>query len=340
MKRAARAFMLLAGVGLAGGGLAVWVALGRLAPVDETATTARPFTVARGQGLRQVANALEGEGLVRDANAIVLLSRLRGPGTVVKAGEYEISPTWTANQVLDHLVAGRVRTYTTVLPEGRRATEVADSLARAGLADRDAFLDVVYDAEFVKSLGVPAANLEGYLYPETYRLAKGMAPEDLARLLVDHFEIAWQQVEPAAKDVPLSKHEIVTLASIVEKETAAPEERPVIAAVFLNRLRRGMRLETDPTVIYGIEDFDGNLRKKHLLDSNNPYNTYRIFGLPPGPIANPGVQALQAVVNPADSDYLYFVSKNDGTHHFSKTYREHVNAVNRYQKRGRRSPKR
>ena len=339
MKRAALGLALLAVVGLAGGGLAVWVALGRLEPVDAAATTALPFTVVRGQGLRQVANALEHEGLVRDADAIVLLSRLWGPGAVVKAGEYEISPAWSGRQVLEHLVAGRVRTYPIVLPEGRRATEIADSLARAGLADRDAFLAVVYDPAFAASLGVQAASLEGYLYPETYRIPRDMPPEDLVRLLVDHFEAAWRQIAPQAKDLPLSKQQIVTLASIVEKETAEPSERPLIAAVFLNRLQRGMRLETDPTVIYGIADFDGNLRKKHLLDESNPYNTYKIVGLPPGPIANPGIQALQAVVEPAESDYLYFVSKNDGTHYFSKTYREHVNAVNRYQKHRRRSPK-
>jgi UPF0755 protein len=125
----------------------------------------------------------------------------------------------------------------------------------------------------------------------------------------------------------------VTLASIVEKETAVPEERPLIAAVFRNRLRRQMRLETDPTVIYGIEDFDGNLRRIHLEDETNPYNTYRIPGLPPGPIASPGGDALRAVVRPAESDYLFFVSRGDGTHQFSRTYREHVGAVDRFQRR-------
>jgi len=127
--------------------------------------------------------------------------------------------------------------------------------------------------------------------------------------------------------------EVVTLASIVEKETAAPEERSLIASVFRNRLKRGMRLETDPTVIYGIPDFDGNLRRRDLEDTANPYNTYQIPGLPPGPIANPGADALRAVVNPAESEYLFFVSRNDGTHVFSKTYAEHVRAVDQYQRK-------
>ena len=151
------------------------------------------------------------------------------------------------------------------------------------------------------------------------------------------FNDAWSDIEPGARDLELSKHQIVILASIVEKETAAPEERRLIAAVFLNRLKKGMRLETDPTVIYGIPNFDGNLRRRDLQDKSNPYNTYQIAGLPPGPIASPGSDALRAVVKPAETEYLYFVSRNDGTHEFSRTYREHVNAVNRYQRRGRRS---
>ena len=154
--------------------------------------------------------------------------------------------------------------------------------------------------------------------------------------MVEQFERVWQEIGPLAADSGLDRHEIVTLASIVEKETGAAEERPVIAAVFLNRLKRGMRLETDPTVIYGIANFDGNLRRIHLEDEGNPYNTYRIRALPPGPIASPGRDALRSVLEPADTPYLYFVSRNDGTHSFSRTYAEHVAAVDRFQRRRRR----
>ena len=148
-----------------------------------------------------------------------------------------------------------------------------------------------------------------------------------------HFLALWRNLEPAAVAAGLSMREVATLGSIIEKETGAPEERPLIASVFLNRIARGMRLETDPTVIYGIPNFDGNIRRRHLEDRSNPYNTYVIPGLPPGPIASPGRAALEAVLKPADSEYLFFVSRNDGTHVFSKTYREHVDAVSRYQKR-------
>ncbi len=242
----------------------------------------------------------------------------------------------TPAEILQQIISGRVRTYKAVLPEGIRASEMARRLEQAGLTDADAFMALVEDPGFTRSLGIDADSLEGYLYPETYKLPRDLAPEAVAELLVSQFEQAWRQIEPRARALTLSRHEIVTLASIVEKETSVAEERPLIAAVFLNRMKRGMRLETDPTVIYGIEDFDGNLRRRDLEDPSNPYNTYRFAGLPPGPIASPGADALRAVVEPAETDYLYFVSRNDGTHHFSHSYREHTNAVNRYQKNRRR----
>lgn len=241
----------------------------------------------------------------------------------------------TPQEILERVRSGKVRTYEVVLPEGSRATEIAARFEEAGLARKDEFLAAVFDPAFARSLGIEAESLEGYLYPETYRVARNLSARALARMLVDQFFAVWRTVEPAARASGLTQHQIVTLASIVEKETAAPDERPLIAAVFLNRLDRRMRLETDPTVIYGIADFDGNLRKKHLLDDTNPYNTYRIPGLPPGPIASPGADALRAVVEPAETEYLFFVSRNDGTHVFSRTYREHVDAVNHYQKNAR-----
>jgi len=308
----------------------------QLAPAEPGSTERVAFRAEGGSGLRQIAGALEASGIIRNADAAVLLGRLRGWGSSLKAGEYDLSPGQPAEEVLRVLVSGLVLTYTAVLPEGIRASEIAARLAELGLADREEFLEVIDDAEFARSLGVPADSLEGYLYPETYEIPNDLSATEVARILVAQFNDAWGDIEPGAREVELSKHQIVTLASIVEKETAAPDERRLIAAVFLNRLRKGMRLETDPTVIYGIPNFDGNLRRRDLQDESNPYNTYQIAGLPPGPIASPGAEALRAVVEPAETEYLYFVSRNDGTHEFSRTYREHVNAVNRYQRRGRR----
>jgi len=321
----------VAGIALGAG---AWYALQLLEPASHDADSESTiFEVTRGKGLNQIAVELESQGLIRSALALKVLARTRSNDAKPMAGEYELNPTWSARTILARITSGRVVTYEVVLPEGIRANEIAKRLAAAGLADADAFLAATEDAEFTRSLGIDADRLEGYLYPETYRLPRGLTPKEIARVLVQQFEQVWAEV-PSANS-PLSKHEIVTLASIVEKETAAPEERPLIASVFLNRLDRGMRLETDPTVIYGIEDFDGNIKKKHLRDRSNPYNTYRIKGLPPGPIASPGFDALMAVVKPAESQYLYFVSRNDGTHQFSETYREHVNAVNHFQLRRR-----
>jgi UPF0755 protein len=327
----------LLGVAAGAAALLAWLLAVELEPIAPGSREQVAFTVERGRGLRQVANALEDAGLIRNAGAAVAIAKLRGWDAAVKAGEYELSPGSSSEEILQKIIAGRVRTYTAVLPEGVRATEIAERLEEIGLADREAFLRIVGDAEFAKSLGVPAPSLEGYLYPETYELPRDLEPEAVARIFVEQFDRVWAEIEPAAREVALDKHEIVTLASIVEKETAVPEERPLIAAVFLNRLRRGMRLETDPAVIYGIPDFDGNLRRRDLRNEKNPYNTYQIAGLPPGPIASPGADSLRAVVKPAETDYLYFVSRNDGTHEFSRTYREHVNAVNRYQRIARRS---
>jgi UPF0755 protein len=318
-------------------GAAVWLARS-LSPVGGTGG---PIVVelAPGAPLARIARELEAAGAVRSARSFALLARWRGRGADLRAGEYEFERSLDAAGVLERIAAGRVRTHAVSLPEGLTAEEVAARLAERGLVDREAFLAFARSADAAASLGVEGPTLEGYLFPETYRLARGLAAADVAAALVRQFLAVWEEIAADARAADLSMAKTVTLASIVEKETGAPAERPLIAAVFLNRLRRGMRLETDPSVIYGIPDFDGNLRRTHLEDESNPYNTYRIAGLPPGPIANPGRDALVAVVRPAPSDYLYFVSRNDGTHQFSRTFEEHAAAVNRYQRlRARREP--
>lgn len=337
MKRALKIAAALVLVALVGAGAGLYgVATKALSPVDPTDNAAsQTFSVTRGSSLARVANELERARLIRDARALRWLARYRGVAGKLHVGEYELKPSATPQQILDIITSGAVKTYEVVLPEGIRASEIAQRIEDAGLGRAEAFMGVVENPAFVESLGFEGDTLEGYLYPETYRLPRNLPPEEIARFLVRQFENVWTRIEPLVAEQEMTRREIVTLASIVEKETAAPEERPLIAAVFLNRMRQGMRLETDPTVIYGIPNFDGNLRRKHLEDPDNPYNTYQIKGLPPGPIASPGEDALRAILTPADSDYLYFVSRNDGTHKFSITYREHVNAVNRFQKRRR-----
>jgi len=307
-----------------------------LEPVSES-TEPHLFGIKSGTSFAAVAERLQADGLIRSARAAAWLARARGIDQKLHAGEYELSAHQTTEEILETITDGRVKTWPVTLPEGSRAADIAARLEAVGLAPSDDFIAAASDPEFAAELGVPSDGLEGYLYPDTYRLPRGLSARQIARIMVRQFDRVWaKEVSELAASSPLSKNEIVILASIVEKETAAPAERPVIAAVFLNRLEKGMRLETDPTVIYGIPEFDGNLRRRHLEDDGNPYNTYRIPGLPPGAISNPGVDALRAVVAPDPSDFIYFVSRNDGTHHFSVTYREHVNAVNRYQRRRKR----
>jgi UPF0755 protein len=317
--------LLLAGVGAS----AVRSALSPRAPTAPEVL----FTVSRGESLGAVARNLEDRSLVRNAVAVEWLARFRGLAGELRAGEYRLSAALAPGQILSLIARGEVETYEVVLPEGFTAAQIGNRLEAEGLVQADAFAGMVRDPGSAAALGVEGETLEGYLFPETYRLPRGLAPREIARVFVEQFLAEWQEIEPRARGQGLSMRDVVILASIVEKESGAPEERPLIASVFRNRLARGMRLESDPTVIYGIADFDGNLRRRDLDDQGNPYNTYRIGGLPPGPIANPGAESLRAAVSPADSDYLYFVSKNDGTHAFSRTYREHVNAVNRYQRR-------
>jgi UPF0755 protein len=304
-------------------------ALGPAAPAAEPEL----FLVPEGAGLRRVAKDLEAAGLVRSAWAVEALGRWRGAADELRAGEYELRASQTPGEILEMLRAGRVKTWEVAVPEGLTAAEIAARVEAAGLAPKGAFLAVVRDPESPARYGVEGPGLEGYLFPETYQLARGLTPEAVVGAFLAQFRAAWEPLAAPASARGLSMRQAVTLASIVEKETGAPEERPLVAAVFHNRLRLGMRLETDPTVIYGIEGFDGNLTRAQLEDEGNPYNTYRIGGLPPGPIANPGAAALRAVVEPAASDALYFVSRNDGTHVFSKSYEEHVENVRRFQLR-------
>jgi len=312
----------------------VWLR-GNLAPARTSAPEV-DFEVARGASVKSVAAALEPRGLIRSARAFELLARWRELERSLHVGEFSLSASMSSEQILTIFAEGRVKTHEVVIPEGWRAREIAARIASAGLVDEEAFLAIVDDPDSAGRFGVEGPGLEGYLYPETYRFPRGLPAEAVVRVLVNHFLDVWREIEPEATRQKLGMRAVVTLASIVEKETGAPAERPVIAAVFRNRLARGMRLASDPTTIYGIPDFDGNLRRRDLEDASNPYNTYKFAGLPPGPIASPGADALRAVVAPARTGYLFFVSRNDGTHVFARTFEEHERNVDRYQRKGRR----
>ncbi|MFO7713419.1 endolytic transglycosylase MltG [Desulfosarcina sp.] len=291
------------------------------------------FTVSSGQGLKRTANALQEEGLVSDALRFTVLAKLEKKEKLLKAGEYFLATTMTPREILKQMVEGRVHLYRLTIPEGYNLAQIAAAVSAAGLESEKAFLDSARNTETAKGLGIEADSLEGYLFPDTYYFPRGLDSPTIIATMVKQFKAAFKPAwEQRAKSLGMTVHDIVTLASIIEKETGAPEERPLIASVFHNRLKKGMRLETDPTVIYGIPVFDGNIKRQHL-EAYTPYNTYKIKGLPPGPIASPGALALEAALFPAQTDFLYFVSKKDGTHQFSTTIKEHNAAVRKYQLR-------
>lgn len=290
--------------------------------------------VREGETLRQVVERLAERRILRFPRLFLLLARIDGQDHTIQAGEYTLDPSVSPREILQTLLAGRVILYRVTVPEGTSLGRIAALLEERGLAEGSDVLRVSRDPDFLRETGIEASTLEGYLFPDTYFFSRGLTVETLLKTMVRRFQAAYDaDLRDRQSACGWNLHEIVTLASIVEAEAARPEERPLIASVLINRLRRGMPLQSDPTVIYGIEGFDGNLRREDLR-SQQPYNTYVHKGLPPGPICNPGLESLKAVLYPAETDYLYFVSRNDGTHLFSTSLGDHNRAVQRYQKGG------
>jgi UPF0755 protein len=271
--------------------------------------------------------------LIKSRTAFVLLGRSHSADRRILAGEYELNAGMTPDEILLKLLTGQVVLHPITIPEGLTMAQIADLLAQRELIDRADFLRLTRDRSLTAALGIQADNLEGYLYPDTYKFARGVKAKDVVTAMVEHFkEVFGPELRARAQELNLTEHQVVTLASIIEKESGTNSERAEISAVFHNRLRKHIPLQSDPTVIYGLTGFDGNIRKKDL-SSPSPYNTYKMTGLPPGPIANPGIEAIKATLYPSGSRALYFVSRNDGTHQFSATLSEHNQAVEKYQKR-------
>lgn len=293
------------------------------------------ITVHPGMSFAEVASILEKKGIIRGIRRFSLLARYYKTTKKIKAGEYCLTTSMLPLEVLNDLVRGNVIEHPITIPEGYNIYQIADLLDASNIAVRETFLKRSLDPVFVSSLGIEGESVEGYLFPDTYNIPLYMKVDEIIKVMVSRFrDIYSAKYAEKAKEAGLTMKETIILASLIEKETGIPAERPLISAVFQNRLKKNIRLQSDPTAVYGIVDFSGKVTGKHLK-TDSPYNTYLYSGLPPGPIANPGEASIRAVFYPADVDYLYFVSKNDGTHHFSSSLREHNVAVWKYQRKRR-----
>lgn len=287
--------------------------------------------VEQGDSFAAVTRKLSDQKLILNEKLFSLWARLRGVEKKIHKGLYRFDQSLPARDILDRLVMGKGIFQSITIPEGLTVTEVADLLAKMQIAASEKIIALAADPELLAALGLDDKGLEGYLFPNTYHFIPSTPEKDILLAMVEQFRKTVQpRLAQSGGERRFSPHEIMILASIIEKETGVEAERPLVSAVFHNRLKLRMPLQSDPTVIYGLKHFNGNLTRKELRDSS-PYNTYRRPGLPPGPICNPGLSSINAALHPADVPYLYFVSKNDGTHLFSESLAEHNRAVKTYQ---------
>ena len=325
--RVRRVGAVLAGIVVLG--VAAIAAINR--PVDP-AGRGRTVIIPPGASSSEIGHVLRSAGVVRRSSHFVLAVRARRLTRALQGGEYALSPSMTLLDIVDIISRGQVMLHPVTIPEGFTAVEIVGVLVQEGLGDRARLAEIaargaaLFPHDFLH--WTPVRTLEGYLFPDTYRLPRGIPERDVIRALLDRFG---QVVVPMwqAGGRGRSLHEVVTMASLVEREARLPQEQALIAGVLYNRLRRGMRLEVDATVLYALGRHKSIVTYKDLgVDS--PYNTYRHAGLPPGPIANPGLAAIRAVLAPVATNYLYYVARPDGSHVFSRTYQEHLAAIRRY----------
>jgi UPF0755 protein len=291
--------------------------------------------IPEGASFKDVSNLLGEKGLILSPFWFRLLGKVQDAERKVKPGEYDLHTAMRPAEILNMLVTGKVIKYTVLVQEGFTARQIGKLLDEARIVKEADVARLVSDPLFIQSLGVDGPTLEGYLFPDTYYFPRRAKAEEVVKAMVAGYRQAYTpEMQARAASLGMTERQVMTLASIIEKETGQDEERPLISAVFHNRLKRRLPLQSDPTVIYGITNFSGNLTRADLT-RRTPFNTYTSTGLPPGPIASPGSKSIIAALNPAPVDYIFFVSKNDGTHQFSTTLSEHNRAVGRYQKRTR-----
>lgn len=291
-----------------------------------------PVLIPRGMPVNAIADKLVAEGIVADARAFKLMLRVTGATKRVRAGEFAFAKPSSLLGALRTLYYGEPILHTVTIPEGWTVRMIAKALSEKGLVNENKFVELALSAEAAKKRNLAAPTMEGFLYPDTYKFSRIDGEERIIDRMYGELQRRFTpELRAQAQAMGMSFEQVVTLASIVEKETGVGGERALVASVFHNRLKKGMRLQSDPTTIYGIANFDGNLRRKDL-ERHTPYNTYTIYGLPPGPIASPGIAAITAVLNPATTNYYYFVGNNQGSHIFSETLEQHNRMVDYWQR--------
>jgi len=315
----------------------LWIGIYAISPGPASTEIQIVVLIPAHSSVADIKKILVEKEIVRDDPRFSMLAVLTGAANRLQAGEYSFAGGKRPLAIIAHLKKGKVLYRPVTVPEGTEMARIAEILAADEWIDRSRFMDLGHDSGFAKEVGLEADSLEGYLFPDTYYLSRGQQDEEeiMKMMIGRHFQVM-KEIRGSGESafLGLTHHEIITLASIVEKETGIPEERPLVASVFLNRLAKGMRLQADPTVRYGLPNPATPLTQTELKNPT-PYNTYTIKGLPPGPICNPGKAAIQAVLSPAKTDYLFFVSKDDSSHYFSKTLKEHNRAVSRSRQQNR-----
>lgn len=287
--------------------------------------------IEQGDSFATVVRKLHEQKVISNERLFALWARLTGVEKKIHWGLYRFDASLSPREVLERMVLGKGVFQSVTIPEGLTVKEIADLLGKMEIADGEKFLAATTNPETLGIFGLQDKGIEGYLFPDTYHFTPGTPEKDVVSAMTERFrKITEPVLDQYSQALGMTPHEILTLASIIEKETGVEAERPLVSAVFHNRLRLHMPLQSDPTVIYGLKDFNGNLTRKDLQQPT-PYNTYRIIALPPGPICNPSLSSIKAALRPAEVPYLYFVSKNDGTHLFSESLEAHKQAVKTYQ---------
>lgn len=291
----------------------------------------KELQVVEGMSFKTISGALQKEGLIRYRGYFEIIGRLQGISRKVRVGYYGLSTNMSLWEILEALRKGRIIEYEVVVPEGYNLYQIGWTLSGTPLvSDPQQFIKLVKSKDYVRSLGIEADSLEGYLFPDTYYLPKGIKLEEIPRRMVQRYKTVFvDSYRARAEELGMTEEHVITLASIIEKEAKVSSERKLISAVYHNRLKKGMRLQADPTAVYGTKAWITNVTRQDLK-RKSPYNTYLHKGLPPGPIANPGQGSILAALYPEPVDYLFFVAQGDGSHYFSNDYGSHEKAVGRY----------